>query len=321
MVAWVGGKNWGVSISGGAPTVGWVPLAPREVYVPTYRHTIVYVQKVNITHVHLPPTYREVDKPDRPIIYANQGRPGGIGMMEAKVFEKHEPRGLAVRPAPGVLNQGAALLKLERAAPPQVPSRPSVPVSESPGRRFPGGDKGAPAGEPDEGRFKPHNGRAANETVAPSPAAEPRFRQETNGGLPRESRDRREGGFSRGEATAAPSAQPTQGSQPFQPQQAVRPQPTPAAVETPRPQREAPQPSLDRQERMERRAERNDVVERPERTNRAERREAAEAQMPKPEAPKRVEAEKPPQPQQPKPRGEPDRKPGKQDPRRDGSVN
>jgi hypothetical protein len=141
MVAWVGGKNWSVSVSGGAPAVGWVPLAPREVYVPTYRHTIVYVQKVNITHVHLPPTYREMDKPDRPMVYANQGRPGGLGMLEAKAFEKHEPRGLTVRPTPGVLNQGAALLKLERATPPQAPPRPATPVAETPGRRFPGADK------------------------------------------------------------------------------------------------------------------------------------------------------------------------------------
>jgi hypothetical protein len=34
-----------------APAVGWFPLAPREVYVPTYRVTPRYVQHVNVTHV------------------------------------------------------------------------------------------------------------------------------------------------------------------------------------------------------------------------------------------------------------------------------
>lgn len=53
LVAWVGGPHVNVSISVGntAPAVGWFPLAPREVYVPTYRVTPHYVQQVNVTHV------------------------------------------------------------------------------------------------------------------------------------------------------------------------------------------------------------------------------------------------------------------------------
>jgi hypothetical protein len=33
-------------------SLGWVPLAPEEVYVPTYRHSPRYVRAVNITNVH-----------------------------------------------------------------------------------------------------------------------------------------------------------------------------------------------------------------------------------------------------------------------------
>lgn len=49
LVAWV-------DIGGGrhrhhGPHVGWFPLAPREVYVPAYRVSPRYVQRVNITHV------------------------------------------------------------------------------------------------------------------------------------------------------------------------------------------------------------------------------------------------------------------------------
>lgn len=52
LVAWVGGPRANVSITvGGGPAVGWFPLAPREVYVPSYRVSPRYVQNVNITHV------------------------------------------------------------------------------------------------------------------------------------------------------------------------------------------------------------------------------------------------------------------------------
>ncbi|MFZ2650936.1 MAG: DUF6600 domain-containing protein [Burkholderiaceae bacterium] len=49
LVVWVGGPRVGVSI--GAPLVGWFPLAPREVYVPSYRVSPRYVREVNHTHV------------------------------------------------------------------------------------------------------------------------------------------------------------------------------------------------------------------------------------------------------------------------------
>ncbi len=61
LVAWVGGPRLsvGISIGGGASggggnfgaSVGWFPLAPREVYVPSYRVSPRYVQQVNITQV------------------------------------------------------------------------------------------------------------------------------------------------------------------------------------------------------------------------------------------------------------------------------
>jgi hypothetical protein len=54
LVAWVGGPNVSVSVrigGGYGPAVGWFPLAPREVYVPAYRHSPIYVRNVNVTHV------------------------------------------------------------------------------------------------------------------------------------------------------------------------------------------------------------------------------------------------------------------------------
>ncbi|PKO86486.1 MAG: hypothetical protein CVU18_14720 [Betaproteobacteria bacterium HGW-Betaproteobacteria-12] len=53
LVAWIGDPGWSVSFSFGlAPAVGWFPLAPREVYVPSYRHSPTYIRRVNVTHVH-----------------------------------------------------------------------------------------------------------------------------------------------------------------------------------------------------------------------------------------------------------------------------
>lgn len=51
LVAFVGG-GWSLSLTaGGGPAVGWFPLAPREVYVPSYPASVTYVRNVNITNV------------------------------------------------------------------------------------------------------------------------------------------------------------------------------------------------------------------------------------------------------------------------------
>ena len=56
LVAWGGGPSVGVSVSVGLsfdrgrppPRTGWVPLAPRQAFVPSYRHSDVYVERVNV---------------------------------------------------------------------------------------------------------------------------------------------------------------------------------------------------------------------------------------------------------------------------------
>jgi hypothetical protein len=48
LVAFVGGGGFSVSVGGGG--VAWFPLAPREVYVPWYRTSRVYVNQVNVTN-------------------------------------------------------------------------------------------------------------------------------------------------------------------------------------------------------------------------------------------------------------------------------
>jgi len=51
LVAFVGGPSFSVGIAvGGSPVVGWFPLGPREVYVPAYRVSPAYVNRVNISN-------------------------------------------------------------------------------------------------------------------------------------------------------------------------------------------------------------------------------------------------------------------------------
>lgn len=53
LVVFIGGAGWGISIGLGneRPAVGWVPLAPQEVFHPYYQASPAYVRNVNITNV------------------------------------------------------------------------------------------------------------------------------------------------------------------------------------------------------------------------------------------------------------------------------
>jgi FecR protein len=50
LVAFVGGGGFSLSVGVGGGGVAWFPLGPREVYVPWYRTSRVYVNNVNITN-------------------------------------------------------------------------------------------------------------------------------------------------------------------------------------------------------------------------------------------------------------------------------
>ena len=51
LVAFVGGSGWTASIAlGGGGPIGWFPLGPREVYVPSYQASRDYFNRVNVTN-------------------------------------------------------------------------------------------------------------------------------------------------------------------------------------------------------------------------------------------------------------------------------
>jgi hypothetical protein len=94
LVAWVGGPRLGISINIGGPAIGWVPLAPREWYVPQHGYTPVYVDRVNPR----PPGHRGEWRRPEPVMggvvrYSNQGLPGGVTVVPSDVLVRREPVG------------------------------------------------------------------------------------------------------------------------------------------------------------------------------------------------------------------------------------
>ncbi|MCW5634933.1 MAG: hypothetical protein KIT17_16480, partial [Rubrivivax sp.] len=119
LVAWVGGPAFSVSVNIGAP-IGWVPLAPREWYVPYYRVTPVYIDRVNRhPRFHDPRHPRTV--PTGPIAYTNQGVPGAVTVVSRDVLARREPVARAVVNVPDVHRA-----PLVQAAPPPVVRVPTV---------------------------------------------------------------------------------------------------------------------------------------------------------------------------------------------------
>jgi len=86
LVAWVGGPGFGVSINVRGPVVGWVPLAPREVFVPSYRHTPRHRDRINdLPHGS---AHGGAYGPQRPQGYGNQAVPGAVTVVPREVLER-----------------------------------------------------------------------------------------------------------------------------------------------------------------------------------------------------------------------------------------
>ena len=167
MVAWVGGPNFSVSVNIGGPTVGWVPLAPREVYVPYYRVTPVYVERVN-GHPHgYPPGQRPYPRtvPTGPVAYSNQGVPGAVTVVPRDVLVRREPVARAVVAMPEVHRAPVTV-----APPAPVMSAAPAPVGRvGPPREGVGDDGRGGSRGPDRREFP----ALPAQRVEPPPRAEP----------------------------------------------------------------------------------------------------------------------------------------------------
>ncbi len=233
LVAWVGGPNASFSISVGGysgPAVGWVPLAPRDVYVPPFAYSPRYYERVNRPHREYRPKV-----PAGPVMYGNKGVPGAVTVVPSDVLVRHQPV------APRVVRDRDTERDFGR-----QPFRHENPVAQ-PGRQ------GSP-------RVMPVPGGAEPVRVAPAPG-----RDTAGPRRPFVERREKERERERVEPVAAPRAVPQQvGPVPQAPAVRVAPQrreapaparprpapapvpaPAPAAAEPPRaePQRVDPTPS------------------------------------------------------------------------------
>src|SRR5579863_1089053 len=98
LVVFVGGPRFGTSVSfgGGGGGVAWFPLGPREVYVPPYRTSERYVQKVNITNttvnvVNVTNVYNNVNVTN--VRYVNQNNAGAVTAVSHDTFVNARPVG------------------------------------------------------------------------------------------------------------------------------------------------------------------------------------------------------------------------------------
>ncbi len=196
LVAWLGGGGFGVTVRIGGPTVGWVPLAPREVYRPPYRSSTIYVERVNPT-----PTYRWKHPPGQvpvgPVTYHNQASPHGVTVVSGDVLMRRLPvaRGLVEWP-----RQRDPRATVETAPPPRPNFGPgqAVGTPATPWRRADPDPERPP--RRDGGDAPPQPQPAAAVPVRPTP--EPWVRP----ALPNRRDDRRED--RRDESAAAPRDPP-----------------------------------------------------------------------------------------------------------------
>ncbi len=250
LVAWVGGPSIGVSITIGGPSVGWVPLAPREVYVPWYRYSPVYGERVN----QRPPGGGwRVPVPTGPIMYGNQGVPNAVTVVPRDVLVRREPVARAV-------------IDLRQVAQPQHAAAVPMAAPTGPGgavpapRRAATADDGRPAPPPrmvqPVAPAAPTQGARQPLSAAPAaaPATEPRLPQREGArdlrrDAPREverdnPRDRLQG--PQPVRPAAPAAAPAvvdlrQAPPPVRERAAAVPAPPPAAPHTAPPPAAPPQ--------------------------------------------------------------------------------
>ncbi|MGE5792618.1 MAG: DUF6600 domain-containing protein, partial [Bacteroidota bacterium] len=254
LVGWVGRPGWSVSISiGSVPAVGWFPLAPREVFVPAYRASPVYVRKVNVTHVTNIVNVTNVVQPR----YAHRHVERAVTVVPAAAVTGGQPVG---RSAVRVRHADLAADDRASNAPPANAGRPP--------RQF-----GAPRRD-DDGRW---TRRAQPVAAAPAPQAQPApqpqadRRPDAARPVQREPERRRDDAERRPEPRNAPERPATAPAAPVAPATAERERSLPNQA-APAANPPAPPVAAERERR------RNELERRPE--PRAERERPAPAQAP-----------------------------------------
>ena len=84
LVAWVGGD----AVGGG---VGWFALGPREVYVPSYRTSPTYLNRVNVSNTVIVNNVNITNVNITTVNYVNRGAPGAVMAVQREAFAGAKP--------------------------------------------------------------------------------------------------------------------------------------------------------------------------------------------------------------------------------------
>ncbi len=114
LVAWVGRPGWQISFSvGTAPAVGWFPLGPREVFVPAFRSSPRFVQRINAPQVASAAYIVQAQREPQQVHYAYRSQRDAVTVVPSTVVAS----GAAVSRHAYRFAQGQSLDALPAAAP------------------------------------------------------------------------------------------------------------------------------------------------------------------------------------------------------------
>jgi hypothetical protein len=144
LVAFVGGGGFrvGIAVGGGGGAVGWFPLGPREVYVPSYRVSQRYVENVNISNTTVNRTvinnYYQTTVVNNTrvsnVTYVNQRVPGAVMATSQQAFTSAQP---VARNAVRVDARQMASAQVQVRQPAIVPTKQAVLGSARPAEHQP----------------------------------------------------------------------------------------------------------------------------------------------------------------------------------------
>jgi hypothetical protein len=248
LVAWVGGGGWGQGPNLGGPSVGWLPLAPREVYAPYYAVTPRYRERINPT----PPYRWQPDRGRGPVVFGNQGVPHAVTVVPRDNWLQRQPvRRRDNDGRDGRENRGGRDGwdgRDGRAARDDRPRGNPEPLAAV-AAPLPPPDARQPDSRGPERGAGGRDGRAPPVAVQPAPAAAPQLQAQPQPPQPQlqpqpQPRPRQQ---------AAPQPTPQPAPQPaLQPALQPSPQPTPTAAAPAAPPAAAPKPAVDRSREGER---------------------------------------------------------------------
>ncbi|HTS48997.1 MAG TPA: DUF6600 domain-containing protein [Bryobacteraceae bacterium] len=131
LVAWVGGPGFRVSFGAGVAGVAWFPLGPREVYVPAYRASPTYINRVNVTNTTIVNNINITNINTTNVRYVNREAPGAVTAVPQSALANARPVQSAAVAVPVNAIRSAQVMNTA----PVAPNRQSVLGAGTPGAR------------------------------------------------------------------------------------------------------------------------------------------------------------------------------------------